>query len=359
MIYRIAALVFALAALHANAAPPAPVKTDVFIGGEDGFHTYRIPALAITHTGTVLAFCEARKNSPSDAGDIDLVLKRSTDGGATWGPMLRVHEEGGDAPITIGNPCPLIVHDSDTILLLFTRDNMRLFATRSEDDGQSWAEPRELTDILQNLDFPWLRVASGPVHGIQLRSGRLVAPMWYCSAMPGTEGIRYRAGVLLSDDAGASWHAGATVPEAIPRLNECTVLERKDRSLLLNMRAHKAGFRAVAESTDGGATWSTPVLDTNLPDPTCQGSILRLRNGDVAFANIPAASREQLSLRLSKDDGASWARTRLLEDGPSAYSDLAQRADGTLLCLYERGTARYNEKITVARVDPAWLEAAE
>jgi sialidase-1 len=269
----------------------------------------------------------------------------------------RVHEDGGDAPITIGNPCPIVAHDRDRVHLLFTRDNKRLFVTHSDDDGISWAAPQEITEILKDVDFPWLRVASGPVHGIQLHNGLLVAPLWYCDSEASAAEKRYRAGVVFGD--GEIWKAGGLVPESIPGLNECTVLERRDRSLLLNMRAYKTGYRAVSESRDGGQSWTNPVLDTRLPDPTCQGSLLRLSSGDVAFANIPAETRTHLTVRHSRDDGESWAHARLLEAGPSAYSDLAQRADGVILCLYERGTERYNERITAASFGQEWLVAPD
>jgi len=339
----------------AFAGPPEPVKVDVFTGGADGYHTYRIPALAITGDGTVLAFCEARKNSPSDQGDIDLVLKRSTDGGASWGPMQLLHDGGGDAPITIGNPAPVPERDTNTIHLLFTQDNRRLFNTRSTDNGRTWTAPEERTAILKGVDFPWLRIGTGPVHGIKLQNGTLAVPIWYCDNEPHAKEKRYRSGILLSTDRGDTWRAGGLVPETIPGLNECTVLERADGSLLLNMRGQKAGYRATSESADGGTTWAAPALDRNLPDVTCQGSLLRLKGGEVLFANIPGETREGLTLRVSRDGGASWAGARLLEAGPSAYADLAQRADGTVLCLYERGDTRYNEKITVAFIQPAWL----
>lgn len=344
------------AILLPGAVLAAPNKIDVFTGGEAGYHTYRIPALAIGASGTVLAFSEARKNSPSDAGDIDLVLKRSADGGVTWGPMQWVHEEGGDAPITIGNPCPIVA--GDNIHLFFTRNNRRLFHTHSTDDGASWSDPKERTEMLRGVDFPWVRIGTGPVHGIQRANGELVAPIWYCSAEPGAEGIRYRSGVLLGSPDGSAWRAGGLVPERIPRLNECTVAERADGVLYLNMRAYKAGHRATATSADGGQIWTEPVPDESLPDPTCQGSILRLADGQFAFANIPnATSRSGLALRRSADEGRTWSNARVLETGPSAYSDLAQRGDGTLLCLFERGDQRYNEKIAIAHIDPAWLAA--
>ena len=358
--YHVAAL-FALAAFLAGAAfsgPLEPMKVDVFTGGDGGYHTYRIPALAISGDGTVLAFCEARKNSASDQGDIDLVLKRSSDGGATWGPMQLLHDGGGDAPITIGNPAPVRERDSNTIHLLFTQDNRRLFHIRSADGGRTWTAPEERTGILGDVAFPWLRIGTGPVHGIQLIDGTLAVPLWYCDGEPHAKEKRYRSGILLSADGGDLWRAGGLVPETVPGLNECTVLERTDGSLLLNMRAQQAGYRATSVSTDGGLTWSAPALDRNLPDATCQGSLLRLDGGGVLFANIPGATRAGLTLRVSQDEGAAWTATRVLEAGPSAYADVAQRDDGTILCLYERGDTRYNEKITMALIQPAWFATA-
>ena len=83
-------------------------EIDVFIRGKDGYNTYRIPALLATAKGSLLAFCEGRRNSGKDHGDIDLILKRSMDNGETWSDQMVVHSEGGRAEITIGNPCPVI-----------------------------------------------------------------------------------------------------------------------------------------------------------------------------------------------------------------------------------------------------------
>ena len=129
--------------------------------------------------------------------------------------------------------------------------------------------------------------------------------------------------------------------------------------LVLNMRAQQAGYRAIAESSDGGETWSGPWLDRTLPDPACQASVLRLRDGRVLFSNLPGEVRSHLSLRHSLDEGRTWSAPRLLEAAPSAYSSLAQHADGTILCLYERGRDRYHERISVAHVEPGWLDVGE
>ncbi|HEO70031.1 MAG TPA: exo-alpha-sialidase, partial [Candidatus Hydrogenedentes bacterium] len=130
----------------ASAAGDAPEKTDVFISGTEDYHTFRIPAVVLTRERTLLAFCEGRKKSRSDAGDIDLVLRRSTDGGRTWGNLDVVHEEGGNAEITVGNPCPVVDRDTGVVWLPFCRNNQRAFVTHSKDGGRTWAEPVEITD---------------------------------------------------------------------------------------------------------------------------------------------------------------------------------------------------------------------
>src|SRR5262245_42996813 len=161
----------------AGAAEP-PVQTEVFTSQTEGYHTFRIPALVITKQGTLLAFCEGRKTSRADQGDIDLVLKRSTDGGKTWGPLQVVHEEGGTAKITIGNPCPVVDQDTGTVWLPFCRDNNDVFVTHSTDEGRTWAAPVQITAQVKKPGWTWY--ATGPGVGIQLRHGphrgRLVIP---------------------------------------------------------------------------------------------------------------------------------------------------------------------------------------
>ena len=141
-------------------------QVDVFQSGTEGYRTYRIPAVVLSNKGTVLAFCEGRKTSSSDAGDIDLMLRRSTDGGRTWQPMQLVYEEGGTAKITIGNPCPVVERTTGTIWLPFCRNNDRVFITKSTDDGLTWNKPIEITRQVKKPEWRWY--ATGPGHGIQL-----------------------------------------------------------------------------------------------------------------------------------------------------------------------------------------------
>ncbi len=331
-------------------------QTDVFVSGQDGYHTYRIPALVVSKQGTVLAFCEGRKTSSADHGDIDLLLRRSFDGGKSWQETQLVHEEGGAAKTTIGNPCPIVDRDG-TIHLIFSRNNARAFYMKSVDDGATFSVLREITDAFRAFNFEWTRLASGPGHGIQTRSGRIVVPVWLNDRI----GHNYRAAVIYSDDAGATWTAGGIVKPTIRDCNECMAVERADGSLLLNMRNKSARCRAVAFSTDGGITWTEPKLIEELVDPVCQASIVRFSSGNsdrkssILFCNAASRDRDHMTAKLSYDEGDSWPIAKLIHAGPSAYSDLAIAKDKTILCLFEKGLKHPYEKLTIARFSLEWL----
>jgi len=360
-------LLTAMQALPTPAAE-APVQTAVFTGNSDGYHTFRIPSLLVAKQGTLLAFCEGRKTSRADHGDVDLVLKRSTDGGKTWGPLQLVHEEGGDAKITIGNPCPVLDHDTGTIWLPFTRDNSDILLTHSTDDGKTWARPTKITDAVKKADWSWY--ATGPGVGIQIRrgphSGRLVIP---CDHKVKGEGRAVtHSHVIYSDDHGKTWKRGDPVA---PHTNECQVVELPDGSLLINMRNYwgsdgkepaKGKMRACARSKDGGQTWTDLRFDKTLVEPICQASFHRYTDGDtqgrdrLLFANPASADkRQRLTVRLSYDDGDTWPVAKVLEEGLAAYSCLADLSDGSIACLYEHGQKDPYEKITLARFSLAWL----
>lgn len=324
----------------------ARAEQDVFVAGQGGYHTYRIPAIVVDAKGTVLAFCEGRKSSTRDDGDIDLLLRRSLDGGRTWLPVQLVHEEGGSAPITIGNPCPIAAADG-TIHLLFSRNNARAFSTKSTDSGATFAPPREITDALRKFEFDWARLGTGPVHGIQTAAGRLVAPIWLNVKI----GHDYRSAMVVSDDGGATWRAGGLCDGQVKDCNECTVAETAPGQLLLDMRNRQAKCRAVARSADGGLTLGPSALDESRVDPECQGALLGLPGPAprLLFLNAASATRRQLTLQQSLDGGQTWTMVRVVHAGPAAYSDLAVTADGTLLCLYEAGAKRPYEKIVLSR----------
>ncbi|MCH8830850.1 MAG: exo-alpha-sialidase, partial [Planctomycetes bacterium] len=259
-------------------------KTDVFVSGTEGYHTFRIPSVIVTKKGTLLAFCEGRKTSRADLGNNDMMLKRSTDGGKTWGKLQLVYEEGGDRKITIGNPTAVVDRETGVILLLFARQTRDVLLTRSVDDGKSWSKP---VDITQQVTKPnWKFYVVGPGVGMQIRSGphkgRLVIPAYH--RLTADKSGASRSHVFTSDDQGKSWQLGGSVG---PHTNECQVAEVSEGGksiLLINTRNHwarsggrreLAGRRITAESRDGGKTWSQPTFDKTLIEPTCQASLLR------------------------------------------------------------------------------------
>jgi sialidase-1 len=338
---------------------PELKQSDVFTSGTEGYHTFRIPALVVSPKGTLLAFCEGRKIGRGDHGDIDLVLKRSTDGGQSWQEMQIVYEEGGEEKITIGNPCPVVDADTGTIWLPFTRDNDDVLVTSSDDDGVTWSKPRVITSSVKGDDWDWY--ATGPGNGIQLtrgeHKGRLVIPCDHRVKEKGEWNQAGRSHVFYSDDHGRTWQLGGATDWA---MNECAVVELADGRLMLNMRSYRGKKRrGVAISDDGGDTWSEVSDDATLVEPVCQASLIRYTwpDGDgknlLLFSNPASESaRVRLTVRASRDDGATWPVSRLLYEGSSAYSSMAVLGDGQIGVLYERDD--YG-RISLARFGLDWL----
>jgi sialidase-1 len=355
-------------------------QQDVFVAGQGGYHTYRIPSLIVTTNGTLLAFCEGRKNSRSDTGDIDLLLKRSVDGGKTWSAQRVVWDDG---PNTCGNPCPVVDEHTGTIWLLLTHNpgdtaearikerkpgsTRSVWIARSVDDGQTWSAPTNITASTKDPSWGWY--ATGPGVGIQLRhgprQGRLVIPCDH--SFPGADDTGSGAAaedgshVIWSDDHGQTWRVGGA---ARPQMNESQVVELADGkgTLLLNMRTtSKANRRAQSLSHDGGQTWTAPKYAPELVEPRCQASVLRYNwpagnePGRILFSNPAGTRRTNLTVRVSQDDGKSWPEGRTLYEGPSAYSCLAVLPDESIGCLYECGRTNAYEKISFARFPLAWL----
>jgi sialidase-1 len=342
-----------------------PMQTNVFVSGQGGYHTYRIPSLVVTKKKTLLAFCEGRKTSAADNGDIDLLLKRSHDAGQTWGALQIVHEEGGTAKITIGNPCPVVDQDTGTIWLPFCRDNKDVFVTHSSDDGRTWAKPRNITKQVKKPDWTWY--ATGPGIGIQMQhgphKGRLIIPCDHSEKVKGKPA--QHAQVFYSDDHGKTWKLGGTVA---PHTDECQVVELSNGSLLLNMRNYwgshggqpdKGNRRALAWSKDGGQHWSDLQFDRTLIEPICQASLLRYTwptkrgKNRLVFSN-PASTkkRHRLTVRLSYDEGKTWPLQKMIYKGSAAYSCLATLPDRRIGLLYERDESK---QISFTAFSLQWL----
>ena len=339
----------------------------IYKSGEEGYKCFRIPALITTTKGTVLAFAEGRKNDCGDAGDIDLVVKRSTDGGKTWGPLIVVWN---DKDNTCGNPAPVIDQYSGRIILLSTwnlgsdherdiiadtsENTRRVFVLYSIDDGIGWSSAKEITAAVKKPNWTWY--ATGPGRGLQIskgkRKGRLVVPANHVLK----DSRRNYSHVIFSDDAGNSWNLGGITRE--DSINESTVAELSDGRLMLNMRnASKKRTRQTAISRDGGKRWSHIKADATLIEPVCEGNLLQYKyegkKEALLFSN-PASktTRSQMTIRLSYNNGQSWPFMKLLYAGPSAYSCMTVLPNGNIGCFYEAGLQRPYEGIVYEEINP-------
>ncbi|MEU1570951.1 sialidase family protein [Streptomyces collinus] len=344
-----------------------------FRAGQEGYAGFRIPAVVATGTGDLLAFCEGRVGSRDDFGNIDIVLKRSTDGGRTWGP-LQVAARNGDA--LAGNPAPVVL-GTGRVLLVHVRnaalatedairrgkvsaaDGRRVWVQHSDDEGRTWSAPREITQQTKRPEWRWY--ATTPGHAIQLSTGRVVVPANH-SLPPtgtddGTEG-RYNGGhCLLSDDEGATWRIGYVDdnPDGYINANETTAAELPDGRLYFNTRndSPSPGTRADAHSADGGQTLVKPFRpQAGLTAPVCEAAVLQLRDPDLLLYSGPAdpGFRALMTIRASTDAGTTWRPAYTVDGLPAAYSDLVRVDAGTVGLLYETGDFGAYETITFRRV---------
>jgi sialidase-1 len=350
--------VLLLFACFAQAAEPnQPIYKDLFVSGQDGYHTYRIPAIIVAPSGDVLAFCEGRKNSSSDTGDIDILLKMSKDGGRTWSQYKKIGDYG---PNTFGNPCPVVDSETSRIFLTATTNPAkdekarRVRILHSDDNGVTWSKSVDITKQVKKKTWRWY--ATGPGVGIQLTKapykGRLVIPCDY-SEQQNSESIG-GSHVIYSDDHGKTWNIGGTVK---PGFNECQVVELDNGNLMLNMRnSGNKGSRGIAYSSDGGKTWPVVQNKSSLIEPVCQASTITVKDPNtkktiVLFSNPASAThkdRVKMTVKASFDDGKTWPKGKLIHEGQSAYSCLTVLPDGKIACLYESGEKKRYEKIVLA-----------
>jgi len=343
---------------------------DVFVSDTEGYHTFRIPSVARTADGTLHAFAEGRLTNRSDPGGthIDLVYKRSTDGGKTWSPLVLL-DRHPDTDVenlqkdrtSAANAVALVDRTNDRLWLFDTRlvdrslGSFQAWALYSDDSGVNWSPPRRIrvpryevpgkSDIYPNLGS-----------GIQLRSGRLI--------VPATRRIsgKTQSFALYSDDHGAEWHAGEVVDGAV---NEAQIVELTDGRLLMSVRPNSGGDRLVAVSSDNGEHWTKPK--PLFPSTRVAEAIERYTHKDEKDASrnrllhtIPAGgplgARSNLEIRISYDEGTSFGNARKVYAGYAAYSDLVKIDSDQVGILWERGETTGYQFITFTLVNRAFLE---
>ena len=367
-------------------AEPLLEKVDVFPANMNGIARYRIPGIVVTPKGTVLAYSEARRNSSSDWGEIEIHLRRSTDGGKTWeaGRHIAHHgtrmegnphkkKDGGEKEQTVNNPVAIVDRDTGAIEFLYCINYARCYAMRSTDDGLTWSTPVDVTATFEPFrkHYDWKVIATGPGHGIQLKSGRLVVPIWLAYGKEGDHAPS-AAATIYSDDHGKTWIAGdLAVPNEgeFGNPNETMLAELSDgRVMLVTRSVSKPNRKIITLSPNGAKGWSKPTFHDQLWEPICMASITAhpSQSGTLVYSNphtlklnadgkeTPAGrgKRENISIKLSRDDGKTWPVSKTLDAGPSAYSDLAVLTDGTVLCLWET-----KNDIQCARFNLEWITA--
>lgn len=377
-------LLFAASGPSATAAAghPARCSTSVpFVSGTEGYNTFRIPAVIATARGTVIAFAEGRGGSASDTGNIDVVVKRSTDGGCTWGPLQVIADAGAD---TAGNPSPVIDPRTGHIILLTCQNagnvsetqilkgqvtpdqSRRVFVQQSTDDGATWSTRREITDEVKLPNWRWY--ATGPGHAVALREGthkgRLIVASDHSiapaagSTDTGAEAQYYGGHDVYSDDGGTTWHIGYVddTTEGYDNPNESTATELLDGRLYVNARdaGTAAGTRSDAYSVDGGTTLVKPFRpQATITTAVVEGSVLQVRGPHATLVYAGPADptfRAAMTVRTSVNQGATWSAGYALSGLPAAYSDLVQLDNDTVGLLYETGDTGANQNITFTRI---------
>ncbi len=367
----------------------------IYEAGKGEYYTFRIASLVATRQGTLLAFCAARKGSGGDWDPIDIVLRRSTDSGITWEPMqVLVHSEG----IPCDNATPVVDYITGEVHLLYQIDYARCFYMKSADEGNSWSFPVEITSTIDEFRkvYPWVVLAPGPGHGIQLMNGRLVVPFWLSDGggkefSPNRRGHRPSIVVsAYSDDHGKTWKAGEIAVHdndttVIP--NETSCVQLADGKVLFNSRNESVNYRRLfTYSHDGATGWSVPVFADAFFEPICYGSMCRCSmkpfqsKNRILFCNpdsrqdpwkaakpstarsAPNRHRVNLTVRMSYDEGVTWPVSKVIDPGIAGYSDLAVTPDGIIHCFYEGGSIEgtggnqyKNTHMSVVSFDLQWL----
>ncbi|RBM06891.1 exo-alpha-sialidase [Streptomyces sp. PT12] len=354
-----------------------------FVSGTEGYDTFRIPAVVTTADGALLAFAEGRVGGAGDTGNIDVVARRSEDGGCTWGALLLVAGGEGD---TRGNPAPVVDPATGRVVLLTSfnsgevteaqimrgevtpEQSRRVFVQTSDDHGRTFGPPREITEDAKLPHWRWY--ATGPGHAVALtrgeHAGRLVVPANHSAAPPdgssdtGQEARYYGSHALLSDDGGATWRIGYVDDdyEGVNNSNESIAAELPDGRLYFNVRDQNgtsAGNRLDSHSSDGGETLDREfAVQPTLSDvPVVQATVLQLegRHAPLLFAGPSVPTRRAaLAVWRSDDAGQTFARVETLSEQPAAYSDLVQIDRRTVGVLYETGVTGPYETIEFRRL---------
>jgi sialidase-1 len=366
-------LIFLTACLTSVAQTSVPV----FVSGTDGHKSYRIPAIIRLANGDLLAFAEGRVHGAGDFGDINIVMKRSSDGGNTWNALQTIVDADS---LQAGNPAPVLDNTDPAfpkgrVFLFYNTGNnhegevrkgnglREVWYKTSTDNGHTWSEPVNITTQVHRPNQPqinkaynfsedWRSYANTPGHAMQFEKGkykgRLFVAANHSAGNPQPQAMDYQAHGFYTNDHGKTFHLSETV--STPGGNESTAAPLTNGRLMMNSRNQRGDVKAriVSISSDGGATWDTTYFDHTLIDPVNEGSLLKIgeKKGKAILAFSNAADtkrRNNLTLRISCDGGETWKKSILIDKAPddtkgdyTAYSDLVKMSKKKVGVLYEK-----------------------
>ena len=313
--------------------------------GIGGYRQYRIPAMAVTPSGKIIAIYDARVDLDDLPGPIDLVIRTSVDNGDTWTPQeIFLSGEGitgyGDASIvidpTVGDHGRILVFCQTSQLASFFESSLgshiddptivHISLSISDDDGLTW-QHRIITDQVKDSATHGIFASSGM--GGRIPSGNHEGRLIHSFVL--RRGDTLLGALAYSDDHGETWRLGAEIPQG----NESAIACLDDGTVLFHSRS--TPHRLSGTSLDGGETIAMLIAHPELPDPSDNGSLCMLRSGSVVCThNHDHDLRRRTVAKRSFDGGVTWPEAILLEGDSSAYSTSCELADGSIGVLFER-----------------------
>ena len=319
--------------------------TLLFQPGDYNSTNYRIPGVVTAKDGSIVAVTDKRKYNQGDLPeDIDIVCRRSTDGGHTWSEPYTI-AQGTGYNHGFGDCVLAWTNDDNGLIAGFvggvglwnsTPSNpIRSYIARSYDNGQTWTEPEDITDFIfgSNCVVPehrtWRASFFGSGNGLITSTGRIM----FVAAIRETTAQSLNNYAVYSDDNGITWHVSG---RASVSGDEAKVTELVDGRILMSIRHN--GKRWYNISNDGGETWQSSTSTWNdITAPACNGDMIRYTSVNQGFNknrllhSVPfGSSRTDVSVYISYDEGETWPVRKCIVPYSSAYSSLCVLPDGTI-----------------------------